>query len=327
MQNKKKTLVNSKPAQVTLQNPFKPQKDGDIVMNSRDYKKIRIIPLDGLNRKISRPNVAKLKLKMIKNGFTTIIDVIRTRAFSKDGSYKMFILDGQHRFTSAEQLDNEIKGGFGFNFIIKELKEDTIENIRDLIIDANDCSHNWQNNDYLMSGYAIETKKGVKNGLYQAMHKALKFRSPATGIKLKNEDAMHIFVGGTTPMQIAAYRYRNVNFGNKERIEAEKKLSAITKPYGGTCLLDCVTKSYTRRSVYKMFLGEMDGDYDRVAKFIVEHAKKALRVSTAEGKAISNVLPSDEQTFFNQIMPEYTKFSRAEHDRTKKKNSKKVVKK
>lgn len=106
------------------------------------------------NRKVKARK--ELVESMKKIGFKGAILVVRTKAF--DGTYRLYILDGQHRLDAAQEL--RIK----FNYEVMQLLDDTQENVIALMKEFNQTSRRWVNETYLKNFMALGKREYIVFG-------------------------------------------------------------------------------------------------------------------------------------------------------------------
>jgi hypothetical protein len=113
-----------------------------------DYSMFKLL---SFNRSINKNHVRTLVESMRKNGFTGVIQVVKTKIFGKLGYY---ILDGQHRVEAAKQLGLKVK------FEIVELK--TKEVIINFLSDLNTSSFTFTASHFLNAWADMGIREYVK---------------------------------------------------------------------------------------------------------------------------------------------------------------------
>lgn len=104
------------------------------------------------NREVNKAHARNLSRLIKKNGFKGVIQVIKTNIV--DGEERLYILDGQHRFTACKMA------GVEFAFEITELN--TRKEIADFITDVNTTAKGWSTNQFLNVWSEIRIKEYVK---------------------------------------------------------------------------------------------------------------------------------------------------------------------
>jgi hypothetical protein len=112
---------------------------------------LTIFKLLSFNRRIDKNHVKILVESMRKNGFTGVIQVVRTNLF---GKYELYIADGQHRVEAAKQL------GLAVRFEIKEIK--TKEKLVKFVAELNTSSKTFSASNFLNAWSDLEIPEYMK---------------------------------------------------------------------------------------------------------------------------------------------------------------------
>lgn len=113
-------------------------------MKIRETKDYGIFKLFHYNRKIANHRVTAISKSINKHGF--IIPILVTKS--------MHIIDGQHRFLAAKQINKSIK------YIILDIDDKDLLPL--LIADMNTNSKNWIINDYYNLWLSLEKEEYLK---------------------------------------------------------------------------------------------------------------------------------------------------------------------
>lgn len=171
------------------------------------------------NRKVDKNHVNKLAESMKVRGFRGAIIVIKTSLV--DGIERLYILDGQHRFSSAEQL------GIDFKFEIVEIKTELA--LAQYIADVNNSSKAWGTNQFLNVWSDMKIKEYVK------------LQDVFTKTKIQITPLVMIY-NGTSDMK--AFRKGSIEF--KDEAKSDVIVDQIMDL--GTLL---PTKAFCRRAIIK----------------------------------------------------------------------------
>lgn len=128
----------------------------DIKQGSKEYMAFIKRFLTDSNRAVDLKRVKQIAASMSVWGWQGFITVIETRAFSKDGSAELYVVDGQHRLWSVKELQ------LTFDYIVVEFandEDDTKENVIKYMADLNSASQTWCPMDYVKAYCSLDSKK------------------------------------------------------------------------------------------------------------------------------------------------------------------------
>ena len=113
-------------------------KDFNVVnfYETKNYELFNFLPF---NRDVANAHVKEITKSIKQHGFKGVIQVIKTSIF--DSENKMYILDGQHRFMAAKELNLPIK------FELTEFTERKAA--IEFITELNNSQKKWNTNQYL----------------------------------------------------------------------------------------------------------------------------------------------------------------------------------
>lgn len=234
----------------------------DDVTTFQEYK---LLPI---NRVIREQHVKRLMVSFKEFGASarTIIG-IRTNAFSKDGSYEVYIADGQHGAIAATRL------GLGLDMKIVQLVEDNKMNVTKLVAALNNTSKGWSTNNFLSTF--------IENDIYEYK----RFGKIMTDNGLTITDLLHIFCGEAGVKENKAFKLGELSFIDEN--DSNHLLEATVKvmPY-------IPNKAFIRRKLYKVM--RTAKNYNKMAEAIV----KAGKVFQATGQSF----PENEDEFYNSMV-------------------------
>ena len=203
---------------------------------------------------------------------TTII-IIKTRAWSKDGSWEYYVVDGQHRSIALMRL-----GLSGDIKIMQASKEefDTPIHITRYIASLNNKAKAWSTNNFLHS-FATNGKRE-----YQLLlNLKVEFGYTIT-------DLLHIFLHGAGKKENDLFKDGQMTFPNEK--DSLKMIKAVNnvKEY-------IPNKAYCRRRLYSVM--RMKGGHGRMVKAII----RTVKAYQLMGQGFSE----NEVEFYNQILDVY----------------------
>ena len=188
--------------------------------------------IDSLNRDVIASHGNKLAKSMRFMG--NIRPIVITKMKYKSGSYKFYVIDGQHAYTALKSLGvPEIP--------VVEVPVKSLESLVETIALLNSSSKSWTLKDYVIAWSNIHEDYNVLNNLYEKYDMELSIIAAiATGNTVANASP------GTSLIKTGRFRILNVE-------QTEQKLSDINEILNSLPRMDRAANRYFILSLLNVF--------------------------------------------------------------------------